>query len=46
MKIHPVGDELFHADIWTDGQTNMKKLIVAFSNFANAHKNKPEKIAS
>jgi hypothetical protein len=32
MKIHPVGDELFHAD----GQTDMTKVIVAFRNFANA----------
>jgi len=22
MKIHPVGAELFHADRWTDGQTD------------------------
>jgi len=34
MKIHPVGAELFHAD----GQTDMKKLIGAFFNFANAPK--------
>jgi hypothetical protein len=34
MKIRPVGAELFHADGWTD----MKKLIVAFRNFANAPK--------
>jgi hypothetical protein len=46
MKIHPVGDELFHADRWTDGQTNMTKLIFAFRNFTNGHKNRPEKIAS
>ena len=32
MKIRPVGAELFHADRRTD----MKKLTVAFSNFANA----------
>jgi len=38
MKIHPVGDELFHADGGTDGQTNTTKLIVAFRNFAKAHK--------
>jgi len=36
MKIRPVGTELFH---WTDRQTDMTKLIVAFLNFANA----PEK---
>jgi len=29
MKIRPVGAELFHAD----GQTDMTKLIVAFSQF-------------
>jgi hypothetical protein len=34
MKIRPVGAELFHAD----GQTDTMKLIVAFSNFANASK--------
>ena len=35
MKICPVGVELFQGD----GQPNMKKLIVALSNFANASKN-------
>ena len=35
MKIRPVGAELFH----TDGQTDITKLIIAFSNFANAPKN-------
>jgi len=35
MKICQVGAELFHAD----GQTNMKKQIVVFRNFANAPKN-------
>jgi len=35
VKIHPVGAELFQAD----RQTNMKKLVVAFRNFANAPKN-------
>jgi hypothetical protein len=34
IKIRPVGAELFLAD----GQTDMTKLIVAFRNFANAHK--------
>ena len=33
-KIRPVGAELFHAERWTD----MKRLIVAFRNFANAPK--------
>ena len=32
MKISPVAAELFHAD----GQTDTKKLTVAFVNFANA----------
>jgi hypothetical protein len=32
IKIRPVGAELFHAE----GQTDKTKLIVAFSNFANA----------
>ena len=31
-KISPMGVELFHADIQTDGQ----KLMVTFRNFANA----------
>jgi len=35
MKIRPVGAELFHAD----GRTDMKQLIAAFHNFANAPKN-------
>jgi hypothetical protein len=35
MKIRLVGAKFFHADGWTDGQTNMMKLIVAFRNFAN-----------
>jgi hypothetical protein len=39
MKIRPEVTELFCAVRWTDGQTNMKKLIVALSNFANAPKN-------
>ena len=34
MKIRPVGAKLFHVDGWTD----MKKLIVAFRNFAKAPK--------
>jgi hypothetical protein len=34
MKIRPVGAELFHAD----GRTDMRKLIVAFRNLANAPK--------
>ena len=38
MKIHPVGAELFHADGWMDGRTDMTKLAVAFRNLANAPK--------
>ena len=40
MKIRPVGDELFHADRQTDGETDMTKLIVAFCNFANTPENR------
>jgi hypothetical protein len=39
MKIHLVGDELFHVDGWTDKRTDMTKLIVAFHSYANAPKN-------
>jgi len=39
MKILPVGVELFHADIRTDEQTDMTKLIVPCRNFTNAPKN-------
>ena len=35
MKIRPVGAELFHAE----GQTDIRKLIVAFRNFATAPRN-------
>jgi len=35
IKIHPVGAELFHADRWKDGQTDMTKLMVTICNFAN-----------
>jgi len=34
MQIHPVGAELFHADIRTDRQTDTTKLITAFRNYA------------
>jgi hypothetical protein len=34
MKIRPVGAELFHVG----GQTDMKRLTVAFRNFAKAPK--------
>ena len=39
IKTRPVAGELFHADRQTDRQTRMKKLIVAFRNFASV----PEK---
>jgi len=44
MKIPPVGAEMLCKDEdtrRTDGQTDMKKLIVAFRNFADAPKNRP-----
>jgi len=36
MKIHPVGAEFFHADRWTDRDTQIgiKKKIITFHNFA------------
>ena len=34
MQIHPVGDELIHAD----GRPDMMKLVVAFRYFTNAPK--------
>jgi len=42
FKLRPLGPQLYHADGWTDKQTYMTKLIVAFGNFANAPKNPPE----
>jgi len=41
MKIRPVEAEVFHTDRRRDGRTDgqMTKEIVAFRNFANAHKN-------
>jgi len=40
MKIPPVGVKFFHhADRWTDGRTNMTKLLVAFLSFVKAPKN-------
>ena len=38
IKISSVGAELFHADGNTDRQTDIRKLTVAFRNFANAPK--------
>jgi hypothetical protein len=44
MKIRPVGGELFHAKRRTggrrEGQTVMRKLIVAFQGLTNAPKKK------
>jgi Fe-S-cluster formation regulator IscX/YfhJ len=34
MKIRPVGAEMFPADKQTNRKTDMKKVIVAFRNFA------------
>jgi DsbC/DsbD-like thiol-disulfide interchange protein len=39
MKTRPAGAEMPQADKRTDGETDMKKLTVAFRNFANAPKN-------
>jgi len=36
MKNLSLGADLFHADREMERQTDMKKLIVAFRNFANA----------
>jgi hypothetical protein len=38
MKICSVGIEFFHADMWTDVQTEKTMLIVALRNFENAPK--------
>jgi len=38
MKLRPVEAELFHGDRGTDGQRDMTKLTVGFSNFNNAPK--------
>jgi hypothetical protein len=44
MKIRPVEFEFFRANRRTNKQTNMKKLIVAFCNFANAPNNEGSSI--
>ena len=36
MKIRPVEAELFHADRWTDGRTDMTMITIAFRNFLKA----------
>ena len=38
MKVRPDGAERFPEDRWTDRETDMTKLTVAFRNFANAPK--------
>jgi hypothetical protein len=38
-QIRPVRAALFHADKWTDGRTDMMKLIVAFLNIVDTLKN-------
>ena len=38
MKIRALGTEMFHANRWTDGQTDMEKQMIAFRSFANAPK--------
>jgi hypothetical protein len=40
MKIQPVGTELFQADVWADGQTDTRKIIVTYRNSSNAPKNR------
>jgi hypothetical protein len=41
-----VGDELLHTDGYTDRQTDMTKLVVAFRNFAKAPENYGLRIGS
>jgi hypothetical protein len=36
VKIRPVGGEMYHADGWRDGRTDMTKIVVALRNFAKA----------
>jgi len=38
MNIRPVGPELFYAERWKDGHTDMTKLLVTFRKFPNALK--------
>ena len=40
MKIRPVGAELFHVDERTNRLTDLRKLIVAFRDFAKALQNR------
>jgi len=39
MKIRSVGADLIHTDEQANRQTDMMKLMVAFRNYAKAHKN-------
>jgi hypothetical protein len=39
LNIRSVEAEFFHADGWTDGQTDMTKLIADFHSYANAPTN-------
>jgi len=39
MKIYSVGGELFHADVRTDRQTVMTKLLLAFRKFLRTREN-------
>jgi hypothetical protein len=39
VTFHPVGTKSFHTDGRTDRQAGVRKLIVAFRNFANVPKN-------
>ena len=36
--------ELFHEDVWTNLQTDMMKLTVAFHNFVTVHKNQEKTV--
>jgi hypothetical protein len=39
MELYLFGAEWFHADRRAGGQTDMKKIITVFRNYANAAKN-------
>ena len=36
MKVRPMGAEVYHAEGWTDEQTDTTKLTFAFRNFAKS----------
>jgi hypothetical protein len=36
VKIVSLGAEFFHTDVWTEGQTDMTKLIIALRDFSNS----------